>query len=243
MTERRLRQLQKRVAHWQQRLDAVTGQRGKSKERSQCRWQLKKAKALAAAEAEMRQHTDDHPAERASWPWRAQIRLDLTGTVYHRGQAIPDHVVDQARNRAVLEDCGYIRRGPDRQAKSALAPAQPAPVQPPRLTAEEEARRYELLLAAQRDARIRECGLAMRKIAEARNVTMSEARDLVDSSLLLRAQSAWTEHRRETVDGAFGSGGMLVQSGQGTSRRVFNPQEFLAALCAAAPPTSSPQAA
>jgi hypothetical protein len=219
VSEKHIQKQRARVEHWQARFDAVANVPGKSMERSQCKFQLRRAnEALIEAQnreaAEMRRHDEPVCDASGNLPWRVfKGSLRIGDVTYRPGQAVDEDALMRSLNCHALISNGWVRRLPEPRTKTA-PPAAPPPARP----------------APPPSNPIRDCALELQRIATARKISIKTAMDIIDSTLLLRAQKDWCERRQLVEAGAWGSPGMMVQSGPGTSRRVFDPHAFLAAL-------------
>jgi len=145
--------------------------------------------------------TDEGPA---TWPWRVMKgSLRFGDVVLHRGQEVPQELLDACANRDVLIRSRYIARGLAAPSK-APRPAPQAPVaSAPSLDPVEICRRE------------------VRRIAAEKNRAPADCVDLVDSDVMARAIKHYGDMPRTAMYGAWGSGGgRLTTTGIGSNRRL-----------------------
>jgi hypothetical protein len=131
------------------------------------------------------------PPPSPGWTLRAWRSLNLGGTPYARGQEVPIEALGY--NADKLLSGGHVRWTPP----TGGAPKPPPPPPPPAAPAVPV-------------DHIAICRAELKRVGSL---------DLVDGSIVSRAMKAYADMPKTTRSAAFGSGGALVKSGIGTSRR------------------------
>jgi hypothetical protein len=233
--EVRLTALRARKRSWEKRLDELSVGVGAAAKRGHAKHYLdqtieqigaceRRIKGLNhkidhLAEGEHMRHPDNVPASsmvppHPGWTLRCWRALNIGGKAYARNAEVDPEMLSACLNVDHLLHSGAIRW---------MAPSKPPLEAPkPKLQAAGASVAVDHVAVA---------GAELRRVAAARGVSLIQAEDLIDRDLWSRAQKQFVDTPQMVRDGAWASGGgSMVQSGAGTTRRVFNVDAFRAAL-------------
>jgi hypothetical protein len=162
-------------------------------------------------EPRMRHVEETAPVTTKEWPWRVvKGSLNLGGVNYAQGSEVADAVLTASRNTDFLVSHGYIRRVPPKPAKQAK-PAAPAPSPMPYQPVDHIKLLFDSMTAL--------AAKQKRPIGD-----VEDAAELLD--LKERAIKQFCDEPGTPMSQAWGGNNRPTASGQGTSRRIFDPQAF-----------------